>query len=278
MKLLENPSECITLAKLAVERLPHLKQVINAADYRNWEERLANESTEKYVLKHTPYNLLTACVVSGLGIQYDFQDPGTKKATSLINKLNYYLHCFPGLIVDKSFKGKIGNLDQSNLWSTLSELSIAHYFQQQGVAVSFEERFNNLSTKTTKDVDITLTDANGCKVHLEVYTPSSDSTIDGFFAPDEENHHYAYKVGKKVLAKFGDQGFSGLSGKVIAAVNTVLLDQIQVQKLIGRLSIEKVYEEITAHLPQGVDGLLQFSDDFGPAISLIIEGLYLSKS
>lgn len=235
---------------------------------------LASKGAAKYVFEHSPFNLLTASVIKGWGLKNDNSFPGTAQAMRLIKKLELYLECFPNLQKNKSFRAKVGNLAGFNFLSTLSELSIAAYLKQAGATITFEQRFQKLSDSKRNDVDITVTDKDGVKVHLEVYAPSDQDVMDGFMDPVEGNYHYAYKVAMKLMNKFGNQGIGGLTGDVLLAINTAFLHPMQLQKLHSWQTISEVHHEILINLPPGVAGLLQFSDNFGSDNSIHIEGYY----
>jgi hypothetical protein len=278
MQLLNSPSAWLDLAKLAIDRQPHIRNMLRPTDYTTWERKLNEKNAWKYVMEIPAHNLLTASAISGLGLQQDLHDPATKQAQLFLAKLGLYLEHFPNLISDKSFHGKVCNLELFNFLGTINELSIAYYFCRIGMQVTFEQPFIKFSGNTKKDVDVTLTDAHGSQLHLEVYMPTDDTVIDGFFNPTEGNHHYAYKIGKKALDKFGDSGIGGLSGQVLLAVNSALLPLMQIQKVIGKTPISKLNNAIALTFPSALDGLLIFSDDFGSMNSFFIEEFFLKRN
>ncbi len=277
IQLLETQSGCISLAKLAIDRYERIKQTIRPSDFIQWEKTLKKQDTKKYVLEHSPFNLLTTCIINGLGLSERYTDPGTLQTVALLRKLEHHLGCFPHLSDDNSFRSKIGNLEGFNFLATLSELSLASYFSKAGMAVTFENRFCKLSDGNRKDIDLTLTDVHGEQIHLEVYSPFQTVDAEGFIDPNEGNYHYAYKLAKKSLDKFGNDGIAGLSGKIFLAINTAFFDSIQIQKLHGLETIKHLHREALVNLPQGVDGLLQFSDDFSAEHSLRFEGFYVHR-
>ena len=64
-----------------------------------------------------------------------------------------------------------------------STLSLAKYFHSAGYKVSFETPFQNMTSSTTKDVDLSVTDKLGNTIHFEIYMPVHAIEVEGFFAP-----------------------------------------------------------------------------------------------
>jgi hypothetical protein len=275
MEVLTSPSSCIALAKVALEMHPHVEDLLELSDFQNWEKMLNRKKIPDYVFGNTPFNLLTICVVGGFGLRENLLDPGTAQALRLLTKLNEYLVRFPNLKTDSSFKEKIRNLEKYNFLGTMSELSLAYFYADLDYTITFEQPFRQLSQSRKKNVDVTISNQYGEKIHFEVYTPVDQDGIDGFFSPTDGNHHYEYKIAKKALDKFGDVGIMGLSGHVFLAVNTAIMALITIEKQVDQQSLNRAYKRILSELPPGLNGLLLFHDDFNTANSLYLEGLYL---
>lgn len=152
----------------------------------------------------------------------------------------------------------------------MSELSLAAYFKQQNLLISFEKVFTRLESNSKKDIDVTVSDTNGNSFHLEVYMPNKNVEAQGFFNPCDDDYHFSYKAGKKLLDKFGTQGIAGLNGEVLLAINSFFFEMHLVKQTIG---IDTDYSALIANLPAWVDGILVFRDDFLSRNSLILYNL-----
>jgi len=76
--------------------------------------------------------------------------------------------------------------------------------------------------------------------------------------------------------KFGADGVTGFNGKVLLAVNYAAFDVLLINEAFPIFSNEGVYDEMSKALPDGVDGLVFFRDDFSGAKSFHFDKLILA--
>jgi hypothetical protein len=153
--------------------------------------------------------------------------------------------------------------------------------------VGFETKFKLLNTLKKRDIDLSVQTARGNTFHVEVYMPNelleADSTTD--LEPDEhplkvidlehDDESFERKIRNKLTDKFGQEGLSGLNGRVCLAVNKVYMDVLRLKGLLAPGSSD--FRALLQLLPQDVDGLLVFEDSFESEESLKIDCL-LRKS
>lgn len=252
-------AEIMRYVDIGLTSFPNILSLIKDNDIRSWENKIGkSKSYKQYLLEESNFNILTLSYIIGYEKFYNVAD--NPPITQLIfRKLESYLDQFPDLLSDKSFINKIKNLEGLNFLSTLSELSLASYFLQQGFSIGFETRFIRKDSGKRKDVDVTVQDKKGNSFHLEAYMPTEQSFIDGFFDPHSEDHHLEFKIGKKLLDKFGTDGITGLNGQVLLAVNIAMFDMIRL-KLVTGLKIN--HKNLITFLPPDTHGFLLFHDDF----------------
>lgn len=142
-----------------------------------------------------------------------------------------------------------------------------------GWRVEFETKFQQVSTNGPHDIDLSAWDTQGNAVHLEVYMPHKTSDVQGCFDPAQDNHAFEARVKHKLMIKFGQQGFTGLNGQVLLAVNTAFFDLLRVQELLSPVSVN--YQSLLQHLPPQLNGLLLFADGFESDAFFRLIGLLL---
>lgn len=274
---LKNPylTSAIALAKNGLSTTSNVNSLIQKKDYAIWEKRLKREKDiRSYLLKNKNYNLLNLSVVVGLHTEESEPNEIAAHAKKTLEALDGYLSIFPELLADKSFIDKLKNLEDMIFYSTLCELSIAKYFKEKGFLVGFETPFRQTGSLPKKNVDLSITDADGNTFHIEVYMPANSTDIDGFFSPMEEDHHFEYKVMKKLEDKFGRNGIAGISGKVFLAINVSFYDELRIRGMLSGGNVD-LFAKAKKHLPDGVDGAVFFTDEFvntqGAHLNVLIE-------
>jgi hypothetical protein len=274
---LKNPylTSAIALAQNGLSTAANVNSLIQKKDYAFWEKRLRKEKNiNSYLLNNKNYNLLNLSVVVGLHIAASDPNEITAHAKKTLEALDGYLSLFPELLTDKSFIHKLKNLEGMSFLSTLCELSLAKYFKEKGFLVGFETPFSQTGSLPKKNVDLSITDTDGNIFHFEVYMPANSTDIDGFFSPTEEDHHFEYKVMKKLEDKFGKKGIAGISGKVFLAINVSFYDDLRIRGILSDGNFD-LFARAKKHLPDGVDGAVFFTDEFvnndGAHLGVLIE-------
>lgn len=259
MEQSDDLAEIMRYVDIGLTGFPNILSLITDNDIRSWKNKIGkSENYKQYLLEESNFNILTLSYI--IGYEKFHKVAESTPITQLIfRKLESYLDQFPELLSDKSFINKIKNLEGLNFLSTLSELSLASHFLKQGFSIRFETRFVHKDSDIRKDVDLTVTDKKGNSFHLEAYMPTEQSFIDGFFDPHSEDHHFEFKIGKKLLDKFGPDGITGLNGQVWLAVNVAMFDMIRL-KLATGLPIN--HKNLITFLPPDTHGFLLFNDDF----------------
>lgn len=193
-KFFKNIDHALSFAEKGLSESIHVKTLITAADYVSWQKKLVKEADFESYLLRGKYNLLILAVAAGIDKDPAIVSLNNFHASKLMAALDSYLNLFPFLLKNKKFISKLKNLD--GLIATICELSLAKYFHSAGYKVSFETPFQNMTSSTTKDVDLSVTDKLGNTIHFEIYMPVHAIEMEGFFAPEEEDHHFEYKVMK----------------------------------------------------------------------------------
>lgn len=258
--MFNNIEECMMYASAGINSYANIKKIVTLDDFKIWEQKLLGKSNfEDYLLNESKFNLLNLSVLTGYNLEKNFDDSMFAHYRRLLSKLDNYLKVFPDLLSDPSFIAKIKNIEQFNFLSVLTELSLSFYFKMLQLDIKFETPFNQIKSNKKRDVDITVSDSKGNNMHIEVYMPNKQSEIDGFFDPNEDDHHFEYKIGKKLLDKFGENGISELKGTILLAVNIAFFDMLTIKRTI---TVKQDFIHLLQHLPIGVDGLLIFEDNF----------------
>lgn len=261
MQMFKNIEECVTYANAGINQYANIKQIVSLNDFKIWEQKLREKiDFENYLLNESKLNLLNLSILTGYSLANNADDSMFVHYRRLLDKLNHYLATFPVLLSDESFIAKVKNIEQFSFLSLLTELSLASYFKTLQLNIKFETAFRLIKSKKKRDVDITVSDSKGNEMHVEVYMPNKQTEIDGFFHPDEDDRHFKYKIGKKLLDKFGENGIADLKGTTLLAVNIAFFDMLQIKRTIDP---QQDFTPLLQHLTTGVDGFLVFEDNFG---------------
>ena len=260
MRMFNNIEECMTYANAGINHCENIKQIISPNDYEIWEQKLREKiDFENYLINESKLNLLNLSILTGYGLANNADDFMFAHYRRLLDKLNNYLATFPVLLSDESFIAKVKNIEQFSFLSLITELSLASYFKTLQLNIKFETAFRLIKSNKKRDVDITVSDSKGNEMHLEVYMPNKQSEIDGFFNPGDDDHHFEYKIGKKLLDKFGENGIADLKGTTLLAVNIAFFDMLQIKRTINP---QQDFTHLLQYLPTGVDGFFVFEDNF----------------
>lgn len=267
----------IELSKAGIKGFQAIEEIIKEKDFDKWHQLLKQKNDPTtYLLSESKFNILNASILTGWVKEGKFDDPISKHAYGLLQKLEMYLQGFPALKKSKAFRGKVKMLDGINFLATLSELSLAYKFQEFGYKVHFETKFKELSNNGNRDIDITIFKNPNSQIHVEVYTPHQLADVQGFLEPTEEDDSFQYKIESKLTDKFGTDGIQGLQGTVLLAVNTIFLDMLQLKTALG-ISNENIFLQILKKQPASVNGLLIFTDQFGSDNSFRFDKMYLKQ-
>ncbi len=248
-------------ANAGINNYTNIKKIVTPNDFKIWEQKLQGKiDFENYLLNESRLNLLNLSILTGYSLAKNIDDSMFTHYRRLLHKLDNYLTAFPGLLSDASFIAKVKNIEQFNFLSVLTELSLSFYIKMLHLNIKFETPFRLIKSNKKRDADITVSDSKGNSMHIEVYMPNKQSEIDGFFDPNEDDHHFEYKIGKKLLDKFGENGIAELKGTILLAVNIAFFEMLSIKRIINR---QNDFIHLLQHLPTGVDGLLVFEDNFG---------------
>lgn len=272
MNLFKDADDCLAHLVLCCQCFPWLSELIGVNGLKTWTKKLRDQANPCDFLlgNDTKLNLLNISVMTGYSIITGLDDNHFAHYRLLLQKLELYLLTFD-LRDDTSFQEKIINLETVIFLSTMSELSLA-YEANRKYKVSFETKFKLLVTNKKRDIDLSVRTAKGNPFHLEVYMPNKllEAYIVDDLEPDEypfrvidlEEHDESFegKIKGKLLGKFGQDGFSGLTGRVFLAINNVYVDMLQIKDVLAPGTSD--YRALLKHLPEGVDGLLIFKDSF----------------
>ncbi|GAB7087552.1 hypothetical protein [Marinifilum fragile] len=280
MGIFKDVNECIRFAKLAIFRFPNLRELISNTDFEKWELKMKSfDDFQEFLLgENTKLNILNTSVMHGFGIEKSRKDSLFEHYNRLLNKTEKFLTIFPELKNNRSFKNKLINLETFNFLATLSELSLASELKNNGYSVGFESKFIQQNNGKKKDIDISISDAEENKIHIEVYMPNKQFDISEFFDPNQDDDIFISKIKYKLFDKFGTNGVSGLDGRVLLAINKVFFDAIHMKTIIPFLNNDGSFSELTKILPIGIDGLLLFEDDFGSDNSFAFDKILLKSN
>lgn len=253
------------------------KVVFSKADYNNiaplvteailtaWEKTLAKSFPPEKFIIDSKFNLLTTLFIACHEKEYRTEyEP--KQAMRILNTLNEYLTVFPDLLSDDKFKAKITNLGGYNFLSTLSELSLAKFLHYKNYKITFESKYRKKNKKDEKDIDLKIADENGNVFFIEIYTPTDEADINGFFSPQEFADKLKNKLAFKATDKFTDIDYSSLRGKRLLAANTLFSDIFSMN--IRFFNCDNYFNQLIRIMPDELDGVLIFEDNFYDANSL----------
>tara|TARA_R110000868_G_scaffold166310_2_gene400293 strand:+ start:703 stop:1539 length:837 start_codon:yes stop_codon:yes gene_type:complete len=278
MKVFNSEQECIHFARLATPKYHNLQEIITDSDFTNWNDILMREvDFEDFLIgKNAKLNLLITLIMVGLGISREISNPILNHSHKLLSKLNAYLDSLPSLKRDKNFNGKIKNLGGLNFLSTLSELSLADWLNDQGFQIQFETPFRQTISGKNRDIDLSATDGRGNVIHFEVYMPNKQFDSDGFFDPNEQDHILLRKIDKKLTNKFGTTDIEGLSGKVFIAINKIFFEIVHMKTVLPFFTNDQLFVNMANKLPNHVDGIFVFEDGFDRENSFKFEKLLIN--
>ncbi|GAB2795866.1 hypothetical protein HNQ93_004123 [Hymenobacter luteus] len=285
MSLFTDVADILAHLELCYQLFPWLRGVIGAKVVRMWTGTLRSQRSPDDFLggNGEKLNLLNVSVMTGYSIRTGRDDALFAHYRRLLRKLEVYLRAFPELPADKRFLEKITNLEGLYFLATMSELSLAYALHQRGYRVSFETKFKLLTTLKKRDIDLSVQTARGNTFHVEVYMPNnlieadSASELESDEYPlkvidlKQDDESFELKIRNKLADKFGQDGHSGLNGRVFLAVNKVFMDVLHLKALLAPDTDD--FRALLPLLPQGVDGLLVFEDSFESDSSLKIDCL-----
>lgn len=255
-----------------------MKVVSSKGDYTNispivtdeilmgWEKTIANCSPPEQFITKSKFNLLTTLFIAQYEKEYRTEFEPYKQAMRILTTLNEYLTAFPTLLSDDTFKAKITNLGGYNFLSTLSELSLARFLLCKNYKVTFESKYRKQNRKDEKDVDLKIVDESGNVIFIEIYTPTADADINGFFSPQEFTEKLKNKLVFKATDKFADIDYGALSGKRLLAANTLFSDMFSMN--IRFFNCDDYFNQLIRIMPDELDGVLIFEDNFASDNSL----------
>ncbi|MBL1410106.1 hypothetical protein [Sphingobacterium faecale] len=266
----ENTQQAIDCLKAVAALYPNINELLNNYDYIRWQRKLEKSSDFEFdLIEPRVFNLLNLLSTVHIEKQYpQFYSVGTP----IVANLERWLACFPELLKDVAFHGKIKNLDDTSFLSTLSELLVAEHFRLLGYKIRFEHKFSIPATGGNRDIDLTIESPTKETVHIEIYSPSM-KIDDGFGRLDDSDIPFSKKVAFKMNDKFGNDEISGLSGKILLAVDTYKIDMFSVRKQILGKNNDALYSEMVNYLPQAVHGYLFFYGNINAVESFIFEKL-----
>lgn len=271
----KNPQHVIDSVKATAAVYPNINTLISHRDYNKWQKKLEKSlDFESDLTNAKTFNLLN--LLSTVNIEMSNPEV-SRLGLPVITNLEQWLIYFPQLLTDKMFHGKIKNLDDDSFLATLSELVVAAYFYDLGNTIKFEHKFFIPTTSGNRDIDLTIEIPTKEKVHIEIYSPSIIAE-DGFNALNDADEPFSKKVAFKMDDKFGDGAISGLSGKVLLAVDTYKIDMFSIRDQLTGKSSADFYTRMAAYLPSAVDGYLFFQGIISNPQSFIFEKLVLKTT
>lgn len=263
------------------------KVVASKSDYKNispivteevltaWEKTLAKYSRPENCIIESKFNLLTTLFIARHGKEYKTEFEPYKQTIKLLDSLNAYLTVFPDLLCDDSFKAKITNLGGYNFLSTLSELSLSNFLKGHDFEIIFEAKYRKKNKKDEKDIDLKIVDKNNNVFFFEIYTPNDQAEINGFFPPQEFSDKLKNKLIFKAQDKFTEIDSHALSGKRFLAANTLFSDIFSMN--IRFFNCENYFNQLIRIMPEELDGVLLFEDNFNNTNSLRIVKMLLKE-
>ena len=274
MPYFKDAVDCIKQIRQTAKQFANIDSLLKEPDYNKWLQTITTVvDLENYLTgDDVKFNLLNTLAIASWEINTSHQKP---IAIQKLTKLNDWLSEFPSLLNDKSFVNKIKNLEGFNFLASMSELSFAAFLREIGFAISFEHKFIQVNSQKKKDVDIGFIGPKSVANYAEIYMPHHTENTEGFFDPNDSDHYVKYKVAMKLSDKFGADGITGLTGKVLLVVNYAAIDALLIKEAFPIFSSEGIYNEMSNALPPGVDGLAFFRDDFSGKGSFHFDKLIL---
>ncbi len=245
-----------------------VSDLISKKDIDKWNKKISGyeNPNEDYVLK-SKFNLLTSLILS----------ESNESAKALIKFLESSIQKFPELIESDSFKRNIKSLDDFAFFSFLSELSLSAYFKSLGLKISFNNQYQKIKKDKTisKDVDILAQDKNGNSINIEVYTPNSESDINGFFDMNELEKGFEKKVKVKEYDKFDGLISGDLHGKIMLAINYAYDENFKLY-LTGKSN--DFFQKIEEYMHHEINIILLFHHDIACEKELKINKMIIKNN
>jgi len=271
MSLFADDTDLIDKIQKIIGRYPNIAAMMRKKDWPRWKSIVtaAGGFQAYWDAPERKLNMLMAAIMifSNDSDSNDFMQHGV----NLFEKLNGWLGRFPVLIRDKSFMGKIKDLEGLSFLSCMTELSLAAFLSDNHYSIQFEKKFLQHGKTNKNDVDVSATDADGNTLNFDVYMPNYGSELTDFFDGHGQDNYFTYKVSEKLKGKFGNNGFSGLSGKTLLAVNYAFCDDVFARALLPLMDNRATFEGLQVSLPMGVDGILFFADNFSRGTSFHLD-------
>src|SRR5690606_33242872 len=127
-----------------------------------------------------------------------------------------------------------------------------------GCKIKFEHKFSIPATGSNRDIDLTIETPTKEIIHIEIYSPSIKAE-DGFSKLDDADVPFSKKAAFKMNDKFGTGEISGLSGKILLAVDTYKVDMFSIRRQLSGKNNDALYSDMVTYLPQAVHGYLFFN-------------------
>jgi len=271
MSLFTDDTDLIDKIQKIIGRYPNIAAMMKKKDWPRWKSIVAAGGGFQAYWDdpERKLNMLLAAIM----IYANDSDPSDfmQHGVGLFEKLNGWLDRFPALIRDKSFMGKIKDLEGFSFLSCMTELSLAAFLADNHYTIQFEKKFLQHGKTAKNDVDVSATDIDGNTLNFDVYMPNYGSELTEFFDGHGQDNYFTYKVAEKLKGKFGNNGFSGLSGKTLLAVNYAFCDDVYARALLPLMDNRATFEGLQVSLPLGVDGILFFADNFNRGTSLHLD-------
>lgn len=277
--MFNNTDECIKYLNIGIGQNLFLSEIINTKDYSKWKNILIKTADINNFLvgDSAKFNILNITILAGYCIDKNIENELSDYYHGMLKKLELYLKSFPDLKDDDSFNSKIKNIENLFFLSTMSELSLAYQLKKYGFLIKFETPLKKLisgSKGSKKDIDITVCDDSNNQVHLEVYMPNKQFNADVFFDINQDDKSIAKKIDSKILDKFGKNEIFELNGEILLAVNVAFLESLRIKNSLPILNINS-FEDLDIHIPNHINGVLFFEDEFNQTNSFHFHKLLL---
>ncbi len=257
----------INLLKDNLEKYPNIKTLINEKDIDKWTKKLAGYTNpiNDYIL-NSKFNILTSLILENTN---DF-------AKNLAIFFETSLKIFPQLLDSDTFKRNIKSLDDFAFISFLSELTLSKYLKGFDFNISFNSDYQKIKKGDiiSKDIDIVAKHNNGQNINFEIYTPNSESDINGFFDLPALGEKFEKKIKVKEYDKFEGMISGQLNGKVLLAINYAYDDNFNIYLTASN---SKFFIKMEDYIHHEIDGILLFHHDIAKDKSLHICRLIIKQ-
>lgn len=278
MSFFKDDTDLIDKIQKIIGRYVNIEAMMKRTDWPRWKS-IVSSAGGFQAYWDTPGRKLNMVIVAIMIYSNDVNPTDFMQLGSrLFDKLNAWLGRFPVLIRDNSFMSKIKDLEGFSFLSCLTELSLAAYLSENHYQLQFEKKFFQNGKTDHNDVDLVATDKNGNSLNFEVYMPNSVSELTDFFDGHGRDDLFTFKVIKKLKKKFGDNGFAGLSGKTLLAVNYAFCDDVYARAVLPLMDNKTTFEGLKVSLPAGVDGIMFFADSFDGEASFYLDTVLYTEN